>query len=117
MGGRDRITSAEFRKSSPDLNRRVLAEAVTTTAKEGRAPGLIAYRESDPIGWVSIGPRDDFESLRHSRLLARVDDEQVWSIVCFVVSRRARGEGVFEVLDRRRANKNSVTRTIVRLTP
>jgi GNAT superfamily N-acetyltransferase len=93
-----RMRSAEFRKSSPELNRRVLEEAVTKTAEEGRAPGLIAYRESDPIGWVSLGPREDFERLRHSRLLASVDDEQVWSIVCFVVSRRARGAGVTTAL-------------------
>ncbi|HSK06333.1 MAG TPA: GNAT family N-acetyltransferase [Acidimicrobiia bacterium] len=160
-----RLRSADFRKSSPDLNRKVLEEAVTTTAEEGRAPGLIAYDETDPVGWVSLGPRHDFERLRHSRLLAPVDDEQVWSIVCFVVARRARRAGVaaalleaaveyarghgaerlegypvetegnripsanvymgtstmferagFEVVERRRANKDSATRHIVRKT-
>lgn len=160
-----RLRSAEFRESNPDLNRRVLEDAMTMTANAGRAPGLIAYRGADPIGWVSLGPRDDFERLRHSRLLAPVDEEQVWSIVCFVVSRRARGAGVasalleaavdyarshgaktlegypvetegnripsanvymgtstmferagFAVVERRRANKHSVTRPIVRMT-
>jgi GNAT superfamily N-acetyltransferase len=95
-----RLRSADFRKSNPEFNRSVLEGAVATTGLEDRSPGLIAYRGSDPIGWVSLGPRDDFERLKQSRLLAPLDDEAVWSIVCFVVSRRARGEGVAsELLD------------------
>jgi GNAT superfamily N-acetyltransferase len=93
-----RLRSAEFRKANPDSNRKVLEQAVATTALEHRAPGLIAYRDEAPIGWVSLGPRDDYERLKHSRVLAPLDDEQVWSIVCFVVSRRARGEGVASAL-------------------
>ncbi|MDP9143333.1 MAG: GNAT family N-acetyltransferase [Actinomycetota bacterium] len=89
-----RLRSADFRKSNPDVNRGVLEAAVATTAMEDRAPGLIAYRAGEPIGWVSLGPRDDYERLKHSRLLAPLDEEQAWSIVCFVVSRYARGEGV-----------------------
>ena len=46
------------------------------------------------MGWVSLGPREDYERLAYSKLLAPVDDTPVWSIVCFVVSRRARGKGV-----------------------
>jgi len=93
-----RLRSADFTKSNPDLNRQVLEQAVATTALEHRAPGLIGYRDSEPIGWVSLGPRDDYERLKHSRLLAPLDDEEVWSIVCFVVSRHHRREGVASAL-------------------
>lgn len=58
------------------------------------APGLVGYADGKAVGWVSLGPRTDFDRLEHSKVLARIDDEPVWSIVCFVVSRRVRGRGV-----------------------
>jgi len=58
----------------------------------------VAYRDDRAIGWVSVGPRSDYERLEHSRILAPVDDRPVWSIVCFVVSRGARGQGVAAAL-------------------
>jgi GNAT superfamily N-acetyltransferase len=58
------------------------------------APGLVAYRGERAVGWCSLGPREDFERLERSRIIPRVDDQAVWSIVCFAVSKSARGEGV-----------------------
>jgi GNAT superfamily N-acetyltransferase len=62
------------------------------------APGLVAYRDGRAIGWVSIGPRASYDRLTGAKLLAPMDDRPVWSIVCFVVSRRARGSGVGRAL-------------------
>ena len=62
--------------------------------KRDLAPGLVAYRDDRAVGWVSLAPREDYERLAKSKILAPVDDVPVWSIVCFVVSRRARGQGV-----------------------
>jgi GNAT superfamily N-acetyltransferase len=62
------------------------------------APGLVAFRGDRAIGWCSLGPRQDFERLEHSRTIPRVDDEPVWSIVCFAVSKTARGDGVAAAL-------------------
>jgi GNAT superfamily N-acetyltransferase len=59
---------------------------------------LIGYRDGEPIGWVSLGPRDDYARLKHSRVLAPVDEKPVWSIVCFVVARTARRQGVANAL-------------------
>lgn len=63
---------------------------------EGRdpAPGLLAYAAGRPVGWVSIAPRQDYERLVRSRVRPAIDDRAVWSIVCFVVSRSARGRGL-----------------------
>jgi GNAT superfamily N-acetyltransferase len=58
------------------------------------APGLLAYRDGRVVGWVSVAPREDFERLTHSRVRPRIDDVAVWSIVCFVVSKRERGQGL-----------------------
>ena len=93
-----RVRSLDFTKAVPADNRRVLERAVEATAAEGRAPGLVAYRDGEAVGWVSVGPRDDYERLQHSRVLAPVDDRPTWAIVCFVVGRRARRQGVAEAL-------------------
>ncbi len=63
-------------------------------APAGRAPGLVAYRGDEAVGWVSLGPREDYDRIVHSSVLAPIDDRPVWSIVCFVVGRRARRQGV-----------------------
>ncbi len=93
-----RARSIDFRTATADDNRRLMESAARTTARQGRAPGLIAYRAGEPIGWVSVGPREDYERLQHSKVLGPVDDRPVWSIVCFVVARRSRGEGIATAL-------------------
>ena len=93
-----RVRGLDFRTATAASNRGVLERATAETAAEGRAPGLIAYRAGEAIGWVSLGPRDDYERLQHSKVLAPIDDRPVWSIVCFVVARHARGQGVARAL-------------------
>jgi GNAT superfamily N-acetyltransferase len=90
--------SIDFRTATPAGNRHVLEQAVETTAADGRNPGLVAYRDGQAIGWVSVGPRDDYARLQHSKVLGPIDDRPVWSIVCFVVARSARGEGIATAL-------------------
>lgn len=89
-----RLRSVNFSNSTASDNREVLEDAVEVTNAAGRAPGLVAYRAGEAVGWVSLGPRSDYERLVHSRLLAPIDDSPVWSIVCFVVARAARGQGL-----------------------
>lgn len=56
------------------------------------APGLLAYADGRVVGWVSLAPRDDYKRLTSSRVRPKIDEVSVWSIVCFVVSRAARGQ-------------------------
>ena len=63
-------------------------------AERDPAPGLIAYADGRPVGWVSVAPREDYQRLTNSRVRPPIDDRPVWSIVCFVVSRAARGQGL-----------------------
>ena len=93
-----RVRSIDFATATQAGNRRVLEGAVEATAMEDRSPGLVAYRHGEAVGWVSVGPRDDYDRLQHSRVLGPVDDRPVWSIVCFVVARKARGEGIARAL-------------------
>ena len=64
----------------------------------GRSPGLVGYRGGVPVGWVSLGPREEYTRLARSPVMRAVDDRPVWSIVCFVVPSEYRGQGVARAL-------------------
>ncbi len=68
--------------------------ALTELARGDPPPGLIGYRRDTPIGWVSLGPREDYARLANSRTMRAVDDLPVWSIMCFVVPSAYRAQGV-----------------------
>jgi GNAT superfamily N-acetyltransferase len=89
-----RIRGFDFSKGSKERHRAAMEAATYASAKEDRAPGLVAYDGDEAVGWISIGPREDYERLAHSTVLKPLDDKPVWSIVCFVVGRHARGRGV-----------------------
>ena len=90
-----RIRALDWTNTSAAANRaglRALAE------RPDLAPGLVGYHDGRAVGWVSLAPREDFDRLEVSRVLARVDATPVWSIVCFVVSKKMRGQGVAAAL-------------------
>jgi GNAT superfamily N-acetyltransferase len=64
----------------------------------GNPPGLIGYRGEVPVGWVSIGPREEYARLERSPVMKAVDGKAVWSVVCFVVPAEHRGQGVARAL-------------------
>jgi ribosomal protein S18 acetylase RimI-like enzyme len=64
----------------------------------GEPPGLIGYRGKVPAGWVSLGPREDYAKLMRSPVMKAVDQQPVWSIICFVVPSQYRGQGVARAL-------------------
>jgi len=71
--------------------------AMEALVRAGREPGLLAYDGEEPVGWVSIGPREEFPHLLRSPQYRPRDDgggPAVWSIVCFVVDRHVQGRGV-----------------------
>jgi GNAT superfamily N-acetyltransferase len=72
--------------------------ALKKLAKNDPPPGLIAYRGKTPVGWISLGPREDFAKLATSPIMKPVDDKPVWSIICFVVPTAERGQGIARAL-------------------
>jgi len=85
-----RMTSTEFRKSTREGRSSTLAALVTG----GKPVGVLAYRGREPVGWCSIAPRESYAGLGRYRALPRLDARPVWSIVCFFVDRRERGQGI-----------------------
>ena len=57
-------------------------------------PGVVTYRDGEPVGWCNTGPRAEITRLARSRLIRPVDDLPVWSIVCVVVRSGHRRQGV-----------------------
>ncbi len=62
--------------------------------ENGSVPGIIAYINGEPIGWCAVEPRENYPALERSRILKPVDDERVWSVTCFYVSRKFRRQGI-----------------------
>jgi GNAT superfamily N-acetyltransferase len=60
----------------------------------GRASGLLAFVQRTPIGWVCVGPYEDFPRLKRVRAFAGARPEGTWSIVCLYIQSRWRGLGL-----------------------
>ena len=90
-----RVRGRTWSNSTPADNRALLGGlADRAPADRALAPGLVAYSDGQAVGWVSLGPREDYERLAYSKVLAPIDDRPVWSIICFVVGRQSRGQGI-----------------------
>jgi GNAT superfamily N-acetyltransferase len=78
-------------------------ELMRRLTAEGSVPGLLAYENNEPVGWVSVAPREQFVRVTSSRLTAPAeptapDEQRVWSVVCFWAPRAHRGKGIGDAL-------------------
>lgn len=72
--------------------------AMRRLCERDNPPGVITYRDGEPVGWCSIGPRAEIPLLAASKLIRPVDAVPVWSIICVVVRSGHRRQGVTEHL-------------------
>ena len=83
-------------------NRDALYEQVTGS---GPTPGLLAYVDDEPVGWVALGPRAAYPRLwRTPRVTEHHGDsegreslrteEEIWAITCFVIRVGYRRRGI-----------------------
>ncbi|MBN1536334.1 MAG: GNAT family N-acetyltransferase [Anaerolineales bacterium] len=89
-----RLSRAQFEQQKGDGNK----EAMHHIVNSGEVPGILAYSSKQPVGWCSVAPREHFSALERSRVLKRVDNELVWSIVCFFIAKPYRRKGVMRRL-------------------
>ena len=92
-----RQTAADFSHGIEEHgagNRSLMHELV----EAGSEPGLLAYRDGTPVGWISVAPRPQYGRILRSRRIGpspeEAADERVWSVVCFWIPRGERGKGV-----------------------
>ena len=85
-----RLPRADYELQKGEGNRMAFRDLVTS----GEAHGILAYDDGNPAGWCAVGPREEFPALERSRIMRRVDDEPVWSIVCFFIGKEYRRQGL-----------------------
>ena len=89
------ITNAEWQTTTRADRERLFRDEV----ESGPPPGLIAYVDGEPAGWVRVGPRTRQPRLARTRNFSAHspepwDDESVWAVSCFVVRKEHRGQGL-----------------------
>lgn len=63
------------------------------------SPGLIAYADGEPVGWVAVAPREEHPRIPRSTVI--VHDPELpdcWSVTCFYIHPSHRGEGLATTL-------------------
>jgi GNAT superfamily N-acetyltransferase len=85
-----RLPGGQFKAQKGEGNR----QSIKDLTRSGASPGLLAYHNGQAVGWCALAPRSDYVRLERSRVLKPVDDQPVWSISCFFVTRSYRGRGV-----------------------
>ncbi|MBS2537704.1 GNAT family N-acetyltransferase [Catenulispora sp. NF23] len=78
---------------------RLQAQTSCGDPKARTTSGLVAYRDGEPVGWVSVEPRTGFGALRRSRVPWQgrdedKDDSGVWAVTCFHTRPGHRKQGV-----------------------
>lgn len=66
--------------------------------EKNKEPGILAYVDGEPAGWCSLAPRIEFTRINNSHILKKVDEQEVWSIVCFFIDRKFRKQRLSEKL-------------------
>lgn len=81
-----RATPEEAKRTDGTSRKAAIAKRIAA----GTIVGLLGYLDEEPVAWCSVAPRSTYRRL--------VDDgspdEGVWSIACFFVVRRLRGQGI-----------------------
>ncbi|MHA2363925.1 MAG: GNAT family N-acetyltransferase [Candidatus Hodarchaeales archaeon] len=86
-----RLTNKEFNKTKPIQRKNALKQVVE---KGSNIPGLLAYINDRPVGWIAVSPRFCYKRLVKSRVIKPVDEKPVWSIMCFFIHKDFRGQKV-----------------------
>ena len=93
------LPNPEWDASSAEERRDMLHEEIGSEI----APGILAYVDGTPAGWVRVGPRPTQRRLARTRIVTHgseypPDDPTVWAVTCFSVPRAFRGLGVTRAL-------------------
>jgi GNAT superfamily N-acetyltransferase len=83
-----------FGKSEPATRRELLRSQL----EDDPPAGMLAYVDGEVAGWCGFGPRPGLPRLERSRTIPKIDDEPVWSVVCFNVRVGYRRRGVAAAL-------------------
>ncbi|HTF81655.1 MAG TPA: GNAT family N-acetyltransferase [Cytophagales bacterium] len=80
-----RMTHEELKQNNSPSRKQYIRERVTAETPTG----LLAYVDDEAVGWCSIAPRETYRRLDGDESL-----EAVWSLVCFYIKKKFRGQGL-----------------------
>lgn len=87
-----------YRLSQADFNEGKLGggnkDSMHSLVLENKPTGILAFYEDLPVAWCTFAPREHFIKLEKSRVHKRIDDKPVWSIPCFFIDKKFRGQGI-----------------------
>jgi len=89
-----RLSAAENRAlRGPDR-----ADTVRELCSRPVAPGVLAHRDGEVVGWAGIAPRAELHPFAHSRKIPHLDDLPIWSLWCIRVRAGFRKQGITPAL-------------------
>lgn len=91
-----RLGSVEYAKKRGAANKRAMKALV----ERGPAPGLLAYRGREAVGWCALAPRAEYVRYARSRVAKPLDARPAWAIVCIYIRPHELGKGVSSALVR-----------------
>ncbi|MFC5929534.1 GNAT family N-acetyltransferase [Cryobacterium melibiosiphilum] len=74
------------------------AEKVRALCTREIAPGVLAFRDGEVVGWAGVAPRSELHPFATSRKIPHIDDLPVWSIWCLRVRPGFRKQGITSAL-------------------
>lgn len=92
------ISVKAFHAGGAKQNRTKLTQLALT---EHAPVGILAYRDSEPVGWCAVGPRERYaRAIKTPTYMQKTEDiySNVWLVPCFFVRSEARGLGVCKSL-------------------
>jgi GNAT superfamily N-acetyltransferase len=84
-------------KTNRELVGPARGEYVRQLCSRGVAPGVLAYKDGEVVGWAAVAPRAELPFAR-SRKIPHVDNLPVWSVWCVRVRPGHRGKGISHAL-------------------
>lgn len=83
-----RVSFGEWKAGQGDGNRAALRERADRTPPAG----VVGYLDDQPVGWIAVGPRDEYARMSRSPVMRPVDDTTAWIVSCVFVHRNARDQ-------------------------
>ncbi|KKK66407.1 hypothetical protein LCGC14_2964400 [marine sediment metagenome] len=85
-----RLTRKQFESQKGEGNKL----AMNAIVDSGEVPGILAYHNTEAIGWCAIAPRSSYPALLRSRILQPIDDRTCWSVARLFIEKSFRKKGI-----------------------
>ena len=95
-----RLTGAELREFKAPQRRQMFEQLVKQGKKTGVAPGILAYQDGKPVGWLAVAPRAMTPGWNSGKKSSAVEaeadaaDPACWGASCFFVRSGHRKQGL-----------------------